>query len=160
MSYKISYLVPRKEFERLIGEKHSQAVSEKSSDTHKKSPKKPSSPKRHVKPKVAAESSHRQKVKKHSDTTEKKVRHSKPKSQKQTEKNARHPKSSGERTRKRSSVKKKDRVLEEQDPWAWRKNETNTEIQQWGDSEPPLKKIKTPNAEKYFEDSPRKKNKS
>ena len=149
----------QKEFERLTGEKHSRAVSEKSSDTHKKSPKKPSSPKRHVKPKVAAESSNREKLKKRSDTTEKKARRSKPKSQKRTEKKARHSKSPGERTRKRPSVKKKDRVHEERDPWAWRKNETNTEIQQWGDSEPPPKKIKTLNAEKYFEDSPRKKTK-
>ena len=93
MSYKISYLVPQKEFERLTGEKHSRAVSKR------------------------------------------------------------------ERTRKRPSVKKKDRVHEERDPWAWRQNETNTEIQRWGDSEPPSKIIKTPNTEKYFEYSPRKKTK-
>ena len=46
MSYRISYLVPKKEFERLIGKKQPRAVSPV---------KKSSTPRRQAKPKRAAE---------------------------------------------------------------------------------------------------------
>ena len=61
---------------------------------------------------------------------------------------------------KQSSVKKKHRIHDEGDPWAWGKNQTTTEIQKWGESKPsPTKKSKLENAEKYFDDVAKKKTK-
>ena len=57
-------------------------------------------------------------------------------------------------------MRKKRRVQdEEQDPWAWGKNQTTTEIQRWDESEPSPKKSKKENVEKYFDDVPQKKTK-
>ena len=60
---------------------------------------------------------------------------------------------------KQPIAKKKCRIRDEWDPWAWEKNQTTAEIQKWGESEAPPKKSKTENAEKYFDDVPRKKTK-
>ena len=49
MSYKISYLVPKKEFERLIGQKQPRAVSVKAQEAPAK---KLPAPRRHAKPKT------------------------------------------------------------------------------------------------------------
>ena len=57
-------------------------------------------------------------------------------------------------------MRKKHRVEdEERDPWAWGKNQTTTESQRWGESEPSPKKSKKENVEKYFDDVPKKKTK-
>ena len=129
MSYRISYLVPKKEFERLLlGKKQTRAVQEAPA-------KKSSTPSRKAKPKKASSAPRR---------------HTKSKTTKKLEK-----------TRgKQSGVRKKRRVQdEERDPWAWGKNQTTTEIQRWGESEPSPKKSKKENVEKYFDDVPQKKTK-
>ena len=57
-------------------------------------------------------------------------------------------------------MRKKHQVQdEERDPWAWGKNQTTTESQRWGESEPSQKKSKKDNVEKYFDDVPKKKTK-
>ena len=129
MSYKISYLVPKKEFKCLIGKKQPRAVSVKSH----KALKKMSAPRRRLKPKMMAEKWER--------TRKAKCPH--------------REKNWGKRV-KQSGVKKKHRIC---DPWAWGENQTSTEIPKWGESKPNLKKSKKENAEKYFDDVPKKKTK-
>ena len=126
MSYRISYLVPKKEFEHLLLRKtQTRAVQEAPA-------KKSSTPSRKAKPKKVLSAPRR---------------HAKSKTTKKQEK-----------TRgKQSGVRKKRRLQdEERDPWAWGKNQTTTEIQRWGESEPSLKKSKKENVEKYFDDVPQK----
>ena len=130
MSYRISYLVPKKEFEHLIGKKQPQGVSIKSKEVPTaRTP----APQGRAKPKITAEK------------------------RKRTKK-ARLP-HKAKNKQPIAKKKKKRRIRDEPDPWAWEKNQTTTEIQKWGESEPLPKKSKTGNAEKYFDDVPRKKTK-
>ena len=141
MSYRISYLMPKKEFKRLLlGKKQSQVVQEAPT-------KKSSTPSRKAKPKKASSAPRR---------------HAKSKTTKKRERSKKVKSPNREKTRgKQSSVRKKCRVQdEEQDPWAWGKNQTTTESQRWGESKPSLKKSKKENVEKYFNDVPKKKTKS
>ena len=123
--------MPKKEFECLIGQKQPRAVPIKSQEA---STKKLPAPRRRAKPKM---------------TSEKQERMRKAKS------------SHGEKTQvKQSGVRKKCQVHDDKrDPWAWGKYQTTTtEIQKWGECEPSLlKKSKKENAEKYFDDMPKKK---
>ena len=69
MSYRISYLVPKKEFKRLLGKKQSRAVQEapakkSSTPSRKAKPKKASStPRRHAKPKTTKKQERTKKAK-------------------------------------------------------------------------------------------------
>ena len=114
MSYRISYLVPKKEFKfLLLGKKQSRAVQEAPA-------KKSSTPNRKVKPKKASSAPRR---------------HAKSKTTKKQERSKKAKSPDREKTRgKQSGVRKKRRVQdEEQDPWAWGKNQTTTKIQRWGE---------------------------
>ena len=140
MSYRISYLVPKKEFKcLLLGKKQSRAVQEASA-------KKSSTPSRKAKPKKGSSAPRR---------------HAKSKTTKKRERSKKVKSPDREKTRgKQSGVRKKRRVQdEERDPWAWGKNQTTTESQRWGESEPSLKKSKKENVEKYFDDVPKKRRK-
>ena len=134
MSYRISYLVPKKEFECLIGKKQPRGVSIKSKEVPTaRTP----APRGRVRPKITAEKP-------------KRTKKAKEKRGKERPKKAKQP---------IAKKKKKRRIRDECDPWAWEKNQTTTEIQKWGESEPPMKKSKNENAEKYFDDVPKKKTK-
>ena len=138
MSYRISYLMPKKEFEcLLLGKKQTRAVQEAPA-------KKSSTPSRKVKPKKALSAPRR---------------HTKSKTTKKRERSKKAQSPDREKTRgKQSGVRKKRRVQdEERDPWAWGKNLTTTESQRWGKSRPSPKKSKKENVEKYFDDVPKKK---
>ena len=91
MSYRISYLVPKKEFEHLRGKKQPQSVSVMNKKSLEVASKKSSTPRRCTKPKTAAEMQ---------------VRCRKPKSPNREK---------TQKLVKQSSVKKKHK----QDPWAW-----------------------------------------
>ena len=138
------------EFECLIGKKQSQAVQEAPT-------KKLSSPRRNAKPKKASSTPRRKMKPKKASSTPR--RHATSEKWERTRK-AKSPdreKTQGKQV-KQSGVRKKCPVQdEEQDPWAWGKNQTSTEIQKWGESEPSPKKSKKENAEKYFNDVPKKK---
>ena len=98
MSYRISYLVPKKEFEHLLlGKKQTQAVQEAPA-------KKLSTPSSKAKPKKASSTPRR---------------HAKSKTTKKREKT--RGKQSGVRKKRRVQD-------EERDPWAWGKNQATTEI--------------------------------
>ena len=85
-------------------------------------------------------------------------RHAKPKRAAEKRERTRKAKSPGrEKTpAKRTGVKKKRRV-HKQDPWAWKKNQSSTEIKKWGEIGPSPKKSKKESTEKYFDDVPKKK---
>ena len=133
----ISYLMPKKEFECLTGKKQPRAVSVKSQEVPTK---KLPTPRRHAKPETTKKMSASRKRSKPKRVTEKQERSKKAKSPDR------------EKTRGKW-VKKKCRV-HEPDPCAWG---MTTEIQKWGGSEPSPKKSKKENAEKYFDDVPKKK---
>ena len=134
MSYRICYLVPKKEFERLMGKKQPGGVPIKSKEVPTaRTP----APRGRAKPKITAEKL-------------KRTKKAKEKRGKERPKKAKQP---------IAKKKKKCRIHDERDPWAWEKNQTTAEIQKWGESEPPMKKSKNKNAEKYFDDVPRKKTK-
>ena len=143
MSYRISYLMPKKEFERLTGKKQLRGVSIKSKEVPTaRTP----APRGHAKPKITGEKRKR--------TKKARLPH-KEKRGKERPKKAKSPKNKQPVAKK----KKKHRICDERDPWAWEKNQTTPKIGKWGESEPPLKKSKKENAEKYFDDVPRKKTK-
>ena len=141
MSYRISYLVPKKKFERLTGKKQPRGVSIKSNEVP--------TARRRAKPKIAAEKWKR---------SEKARLPHKEKRGKERPKKAKSP-HKAKNKQPVAKKKKKRRICDEQDPWAWEKNQTTAEIQKWGESEPPPKKSKNENAEKFFDDVPRKKTK-
>ena len=146
MSYRISYLVPKKEFEHLIGKKQPRGVSIKSKEVPTaRTP----APRGRAKPKITAEKWKR--------TKKARLPH-KEKRGKERPKKAKSP-HKAKNKQPIAKKKKKRRIRDERDPWAWEKNQTTAEIQKWGESEPPPKKSKTGNAEKYFDDVPRKKTK-
>ena len=146
MSYRISYLVPKKEFKHLTGKKQPRAVSIKSQEV---ATRKTPTPRRRVKPKITAEK--RERTKKAISPHREKNRG------KERTKKAKSP----HRAKNKQPIvkKKKHRIHDKRDPWAWGKNQTTAEIQKWGESEPSPKKSKKENAEKYFDHVPRKKTK-
>ena len=145
MSYRISYLVPKKEFECLIGKKQPPGVSIRSKEVPTA---RTSAPRGRAKPKITAEK--RKRTKKASRL---------PHKEKRGKERPKKAKSPHKAKNKQPIAKKKCRIRDERDPWAWEKNQTTAEIQKWGESDPPPKKSKTENVEKYFDDVPRKKTK-